>query len=437
MKLAVVGTGYVGLVSGVCFASQDHDVWCLDVDGEKIAALRQGRATIHEPGLEDLLREQIAADRIHFLHEWPELLDVDVAMIGVGTPAQPDGSADLSGVFSVALELAARLRVGAVVCTKSTVPVGTGDKVEYMLREAGRGDLHVASAPEFLREGSAVADTLQPNRLVFGVPSEFAAHALRELHAAFDAPIVECDRRTAEMIKYASNAFLATKISFINEIANICERTGADVALVAQGMGYDPRIGASFLRAGLGYGGSCFPKDTRALVNIAGDVDYDFKLLKAVIELNGRQRLEPLRRLREWLGDLGGKTVALFGVAFKPGTDDTRETPVLELTGELAAGGAEVRLCDPVVRRLSVAGLGDMPVFADPYAAAAGADAVILVTEWPEFLHLDWAALRAVMRTPYLFDGRNVLDPSAMANAGLVVGNIGRPELSLRAGIRP
>lgn len=431
--MLVVGTGYVGLVTGVCLAHYGHEVLCVDQDAKKIAALQRGSCPIHEAGLVDLLQEQLAAGQLRFAAAVPDPCAVDIALIAVGTPPTPDGAADLCNVFLVVDELARKLRAGALLGTKSTVPVGTALRMDARLRELGRSDVKVVSVPEFLREGTAVADTLAPHRLVFGVADEAALQVLQELHRNATAPVLACDRSTAEMIKYASNAFLATKISFINEIANICERVHADVQQVAQGMGLDPRIGPSFLRAGLGYGGSCFPKDTRALVNIAGDVDYDFELLRAVVTVNQRQRLEPIYRLRQWLGSLRGKRIALLGVAFKPGTDDIRESPALDLAEVLVEAGADVQLSDPVVTHF-VTERGMVRVEADAYAALAGADAAVLVTEWPEFVQLDWQRVRQVMRQPYLFDGRNVTDLAHLQHLGFVCGNIGRQSELLVAG---
>jgi UDPglucose 6-dehydrogenase len=426
MNVLVIGTGYVGLVTGLCFAKLGHKVTCVDKDLDKIARLQRGQAPIYEPGLEGLLQEQMAANMVTFSTAIPVPNDSDIALIAVGTPALASGEADLSAVFAAVDELARKLPRNAVLGTKSTVPVGTALRIQERLSTAGRTDISVVSVPEFLREGSAVEDTFHPHRLVFGVMDQRGVDVLSALHAGLDAPIVVTDTSTAEMIKYASNAFLATKISFINEIANICERTGADVSQVAYGMGLDPRIGPSFLRAGLGYGGSCFPKDTRALVNIAGQANYDFQLLKAVVEVNQRQRLEPVRRLHEWLGNLNGRVITLLGVAFKPGTDDVRESPAIELATVLSAEGAILRFCDPVVRQVSDF-LGEpIEVTTDVYEALHGADAAVLVTEWPEFIELEWKNVASIMRQPFVFDGRNVLDPGEMAAAGLILGNIGR-----------
>ncbi|CAM3784166.1 UDP-glucose dehydrogenase family protein [Alicyclobacillus pomorum] len=425
MNVLVIGTGYVGLVTGLCFAKLGHKVTCVDKDSDKIARLQRGQAPIYEPGLEGLLQEQIAANMVKFSTIIPTPNDADIALIAVGTPALASGEADLSAVFAAVDELAHKLPRSAVLGTKSTVPVGTALRIQERLSAAGRTDISVVSVPEFLREGSAVEDTFHPHRLVFGVMDQRGTDVLSALHEGLDAPIVVTDTSTAEMIKYASNAFLATKISFINEIANICERVGADVSKVATGMGLDPRIGSSFLRAGLGYGGSCFPKDTRALVNIAGSVQYDFQLLKAVVEVNQRQRLQPMNRLREWLTQLQGKVVVLLGVSFKPGTDDIRESPALELTRDLKNAGAIVRHCDPVVKEFLDDDGQPITVTDDPFEALQGADAAVLVTEWPLFTKLDWNAVGKVMNQKFLFDGRNVLQREIVESAGFVFSNVG------------
>ncbi|MCL6598842.1 MAG: UDP-glucose/GDP-mannose dehydrogenase family protein [Alicyclobacillus macrosporangiidus] len=426
MKVWVIGTGYVGLVTGLCFAKLGHQVLCIDTDPAKIRVLREGKAPFHEPGLAELFQEQSSVSSIEFSEAIPVDGATDVALIAVGTPPLASGAADLRAVFAVVDRLAQTLPRNAVVAIKSTVPVGTALKVRERLRVLERADLRVASVPEFLREGQALHDVFHPSRLIFGVTDERTAGRLRTLHAGLEAPVVVTDPSTAEMIKYASNAFLATKISFINEIANICDRVGADVAQVALGMGLDPRIGPSFLRAGIGYGGSCFPKDTRALVNIAGEAGYDFQLLRAVVEVNQRQRLEPLRRLREWLDTLDGKVITLLGVAFKPGTDDVRESPAVDLHAMLINEGAEVRLVDPVVRYVRGHKGETVHVYSDAYEALEGADAAVLVTEWPEFTTLDWHRVVRTMRRSFFFDGRNVLEPETVRNAGMTLANVGR-----------
>lgn len=425
MIVTVVGTGYVGLVTGLAFAKLGHEVICIDKEESKIDALKRAQAPIFEPGLEELLKEQTTNGNIRFATSMSVPWSSDIAFIAVGTPSLSTGEADLTAVFEVVDELAQMLQRNSIIGTKSTVPVGTAHKIRMRLALLGRQDISVVSVPEFLREGSAIHDTFHPSRLVFGVRDQRSEQVLRELHAGLDAPIVVTENETAEMIKYASNAFLATKISFINEIANICDRVGADVATVSRAMGLDPRIGSSFLRAGLGYGGSCFPKDTKALVNIAGQADYDFLLLKAVVEVNQLQRLRPLSKLREWLGELRGKTVTLLGTAFKPGTDDVRESPALDLAQVLEADGVIVRFCDPVVRSLEGVFGDPIDVIADAYEALTDADAAVLVTEWNEFIELDWAHVADIMASPYIFDGRNVLDPRKMRTCGIVLSNIG------------
>lgn len=432
MNILIVGTGYVGLVTGVCFASVGHRVLCVDQDVRKIEMLRLGHTPIYEPGLDSMLARQMTVGRLQFASQIPAGVDVDVAFIAVGTPPLPNGAADLTGVFAVVDELGQKLGSHVVLATKSTVPVGTADRIERRLREVGRRDIQVASVPEFMREGNAIEDTLHPHRIVLGVTEQQSAQILETLHRDLMAPAVVCDRSTAEMIKYASNAFLATKISFINEIANICERVGADVNQVSYGMGLDPRIGPSFLRAGLGYGGSCFPKDARALVNLAGSANYDFQLLKAVVSVNQRQRVEPVKRLREWFMDLRGKKIAILGVAFKPGTDDVRESPAVELAEVLLQESAQIQFYDPVVRFVQVGGV-EIPVLTDIYQALTGMDAAVLVTEWPELLDVAWDRVRTLMSQLFLFDGRNVLEPAELQAAGFVFANVGRKSQSLLA----
>ncbi|WP_206831081.1 UDP-glucose dehydrogenase family protein [Alicyclobacillus fructus] len=426
MKVCMMGTGYVGLVTAVCMAEGGHDVLAVDTDVRKIESLRRGGCPIFEPGLESVLQTQLANGRLRFATELTAEDAVDVAFIAVGTPTLPDGSVDLTAVWACVEELARKLPTGAMIAMKSTVPVGTASKIRKGLADRGRDDLRVASVPEFLREGTALEDTRHPHRLVFGVASEEDETLLRRLHAWVDAPVVVTDRNTAELIKYASNAFLATKISFINEIANLCERVGADVTQVAFGMGLDPRIGPSFLRAGLGYGGSCFPKDTKALAHIAEDVDYEFKLLRAVIEVNAEQWKAPIRALEAHFGDLRGLRVVLLGVAFKPGTDDVRESPAIALTTDLERRGCEVVHCDPVVQTLTVEGRL-YPVTDRPSEALQGADAAVLVTEWPVFLDMDWEDVARRMRSHFLFDGRNALaDVASLEGLGFTVLSVGR-----------
>lgn len=429
MKILVIGTGYVGLVTGVCYAQKGHQVLCVDADLAKVTQLAAGHSPIYESGLDVMLDAQIRRGTLTFANAIPQNADYDIAMIAVGTPARADGGPDLRNVFRVVEELAMTLRPGAIVATKSTVPVGTALKIKRCLESLRRRDIRVASVPEFLREGSAINDTLFPSRLIFGVFDDATAQQLQQLHERVPAPVVICSPATAEMIKYASNAYLATKISFINEIANICAKTGADVVEVARGMGLDARIGDAFLRAGLGYGGSCFPKDTHALVSLAGELDYDFKLLKAVVEVNQRQRRLPMEWLDSHLGDCGGRKIALLGVAFKPATNDVRESPTLELYQALTLRGARVELYDPVVSSFVTSSRASVPVDRDAYAVLDGADAAVLVTEWPQILELNWTRVHAIMHRPLVFDGRNALHPTTMMDMGFVYADVGRTTL--------
>ncbi|MHB1627508.1 MAG: UDP-glucose dehydrogenase family protein [Bacilli bacterium] len=424
LNLLVVGTGYVGLVSAACYAYMGHSVTCMDIDKDKIDRLKRGECPIHEAGLSELLDP--LREKMIFATEPPQLPNFDIALLAVGTPPLDNGAPDLRFLFSAVDDLARFLPKDGVLAIKSTVPVGTASRIERRLARLGREDIVVVSFPEFLREGTAVHDTLHPTRVVFGVENVRARDTLRQLHAGMEVTAIECDRRTAEMIKYSSNAFLATKISFINEIANICAKVGADVSVVAEGMGLDPRIGNEFLRPGLGYGGSCFPKDTRALVKLADDIDYDFRVLKSVIEINQRQRTAPLRALREWFPDLDGVVVVLLGVAFKPGTDDIRESPALDLAWELAARGVKLRFCDPVVGPSIQFDDAPVAVERDPYTALDGADAAVLVTEWKEYADLDWNRIRGLMARRYLYDGRNLWNPGAVREAGFILENVGR-----------
>ncbi|MDQ3492795.1 MAG: UDP-glucose/GDP-mannose dehydrogenase family protein [Chloroflexota bacterium] len=422
--IGVVGAGYVGLVTAVCFATLGHRVTVRDIDPAKIAALQAGEVPIYEPGLTALLAENTA--RISFTLSMADLLsDCRLIFVAVDTPPTPSGDADLSKVMSVLFELAA-LGAGPehVVVMKSTVPVGTGRRIRAILRDRGLPALGYVSNPEFLREGTAITDFMKPDRVVIGALESEAGDLVEELYRPLEAPILRTSVASAEMIKYASNAFLATKISFINEIANVCEEVGADVDVVSHGMGMDPRIGPAFLRAGIGYGGSCFPKDVAALKQLAGNSGYHFQLLTSVIEVNELQKRRVINKLKKHLGSLEGKQVALLGLAFKPGTDDMREAASVVLVGRLLAEGATVRGYDPVVNDSEK--LHGVEVCISAGAALMGADAAILVTEWPELVNLDWANLQPSMRQPVLIDGRNVLDPRNMRAMGYTFEGIGR-----------
>jgi UDPglucose 6-dehydrogenase len=420
-KIAVFGAGYVGLVTGACFAELGHQVVVRDVLQDRVDALVRGEVPIHEPGLDELIARN--ADRLSFTTDVAEAIDgADVVYIAVGTPPTYSGDADLAAVWTVVDELPAVDR-RIVVVMKSTVPVGTGEKVRHRLDERGLRHVGYASNPEFTAEGTAVRDFMHPDRVVIGAFDAADADLVAELHSGIDGPVIRADVASAEMIKLAANAALMTRISFINEIANVCEATGADVVKVAEGIGLDRRIGKSFLRAGIGFGGSCFPKDSLALKQLAANSGYHFQLLNAVIEVNELQKRRVVGKLSERLGSLRGTTVALLGLAFKPHTDDTREAPALVLAGRLLAEGADVRIWDPIARVDDLHGVDQVASAAE---AVAGADAAVVVTEWPELVDLDWAALRVTMKRGVLIDGRNLLDPDAMRAAGFDYEGVGR-----------
>ena len=421
-RVAVFGAGYVGLVTGACFAELGHDVVVRDVLPERIDALRRGEVPIFEPGLDELLARN--AERLTFTLDVAEAVrDAEFLYVAVGTPPTYSGDADLSAVWTVVDELRG-VEQPAVVVMKSTVPVGTGAKVRHRLDERGLTHIGYASNPEFTAEGTAIRDFQQPDRIVVGAFDAADGDAVAELHRGIDGPIVRCDVASAEMIKLAANAALMTRISFINEIANVCEATGADVVRVAEGVGLDRRIGPSFLRAGIGYGGSCFPKDSLALKQLAANSGYHFQLLNAVIEVNELQKRRVIGKLKQHLGSLRGTSVALLGLAFKPNTDDTREAPSLVLAGRLVAEGADVRAWDPVANGGAI--LPQATIHGSPLEALDGADAAVLVTEWPELAELDWAEAARRMRNPLLVDGRNMLDPETLRSAGFAYEGIGR-----------
>jgi UDPglucose 6-dehydrogenase len=423
VKVAVFGAGYVGLVTGACFAELGHDVVVRDVVVAKVDALRQGVVPIHEPGLEDLLERN--RERLQFTTDVAEAVEgADVVYIAVGTPPTYSGDADLSAVWTVVDELPATEK-RIVVAMKSTVPVGTGRAVRHRLDDRGLGNVGFVSNPEFTAEGTAVEDFLRPDRVVIGAFDPADGDVVEKLHEGIDAPIVRCDVPSAEMVKLAANAALVTRISFINEIANVCEATGADVTIVARGIGLDRRIGPSFLRAGIGFGGSCFPKDSLALKQLAANSGYNFQLLNAVIEVNELQKRRVIGKLERRLGPLRGKKIALLGLAFKPGTDDMREAPSLVLAGRLLSEGAEVSAWDPVAN--GAAHLHGVEITETVLEALDGADGAVLVTEWPELREVDWATAGERMRNRVLIDGRNLLDPEAMRVLGFVYEGIGRP----------
>jgi UDPglucose 6-dehydrogenase len=422
--IGVIGTGYVGLVTAAGFAALGNEVWCIDIDEAKIAGLRNGRIPIWEPGLEDVVRRH--RDRLHFSTDVADALEhARLLFVAVGTPPTYSGDADLSAVRAVVDAMPPSDRHALVM--KSTVPVGTGDSIKRTFAEQGKGGFRYVSCPEFLKEGTALKDFLEPDRVVVGDDGDWAGDAVVQLYEPLGAPLVRTDIRSAEMVKLASNAFLATKISFINEIANVCEETGADVVEVARGMGLDDRIGPKFLQAGIGFGGSCFPKDVAALKQLAGNSGYHFQLLNSVIEVNELQKRRVIAKLQKHLGSLVGKEIALLGLAFKPNTDDMREASSLVLSARLNAAGARVRAYDPVAEheaRKLIQGVDFTPSATD---AVVGADAVVLVTEWPEFRELDFAEVAGAMRGSLVVDGRNFLDPDAVSAAGLTYEGVGRP----------
>jgi UDPglucose 6-dehydrogenase len=421
--IGVIGTGYVGLVTAAGFAELGNDVWCIDIDEAKVEGLRQGRIPIWEPGLEELVARH--RDRLHFSTDIADALEhARLLFVAVGTPPTYSGDADLSAVNAVVDAMPPSDRHALVM--KSTVPVGTGDNIKRLFSEQGKGGFRYVSCPEFLKEGSAVADFLEPDRVVIGDEGDWAGEAVVELYSPLDAPLVRTDIRSAEMVKLASNAFLATKISFINEIANVCEETGADVVEVARGMGLDDRIGPKFLQAGIGFGGSCFPKDVEALKQLAGNSGYHFQLLNSVIEVNELQKRRVMSKLHKHLGSLVGKEIALLGLAFKPNTDDMREASSLVLSARLQAAGARVRAYDPVAEEEARKLLGGVNFRPSAAEAIDGADAVVLVTEWPEFGELDFGDVAGAMRGRLVVDGRNFLDPDAVGAAGLTYEGIGR-----------
>ncbi|EPH1101473.1 UDP-glucose 6-dehydrogenase [Pseudomonas aeruginosa] len=443
MRLCVIGAGYVGLVTAACFAEMGNQVRCVERDRERVARLRRGEMPIYEPGLESILRDQLDAARLTFTASLAEgLADAEVVFIAVGTPCGEDGSADLSHVMAVAEQLGAQLRQACIVVNKSTVPVGTAERVEEIIRlglarRRKRFRVTVASNPEFLKEGSAVDDFRRPDRVIIGSAEAQAGETLRQLYAPFlrnHERVLLMGRREAEFSKYAANAFLATKISFMNEMAGLCALTGVDIEDVRRGMGSDKRIGTHFIYAGCGYGGSCFPKDVRALIRSAEQQGFDSQILRAVEARNARQK----ELLFETLGELfqgrwQGRTVALWGLAFKPGTDDLREAPSLVLLEALLRHGVRVRAHDPAANAGVAARYPDalacaqLTLHDSPYAAVEGADALVLVTEWKQFRQPDFQKIRGSMRTPLLVDGRNLYAPARMAELGFIYQGIGRP----------
>jgi len=431
MNLCVIGAGYVGLVTGAVFADLGYTVICVDKDASKIDILKAGGIPIYEPGLEEMIERNCSDARLSFSTDIAGAVRAsDVVFIAVGTPTGSNGHADLRAVTEVAETIAHNLNGYKVIVNKSTVPVGTGDLVREIVeaRRADPGiDFHVISNPEFLREGNAINDTLHPDRIVIGASTQEAAMCLVEIYAPLERPMIITDVHSAEMIKYASNAFLATKISFINAIANLCEVANADIRQVAKGMGYDKRIGADFLNAGLGYGGSCLGKDTACLVSTAERLGYDFRLLREVIEVNAEQPARFVDRVRDALVSLEGRTIAMLGLAFKPDTDDLRDSKSMEIIAQLLLEGSSVRAYDPIAMENSRKVFPQVEYCRNAYEAAEGADALLIVTEWNEFKFLDLARVKECLRQPIILDGRNVHDPERMRRLGFDYYCVGRP----------
>ncbi len=427
-RIAVIGLGYVGLTTAACLADLGNEVVALDTDLRRVAVLRRGRLPLYEPGLAEAVQRNAAARRLRFTTSYREALSVaEFAFIAVGTPEKKNGHADTAQVIDAVARMRNEIQGPLVIVNKSTVPIGTGNLVRRELERAKLAHaVDVVSNPEFLREGSALSDFMHPDRVVIGAESAEVADRVAKLYEPLGAPIVVTTTPTAEMIKYASNALLATRISLINEIAWICEQVGADVKIVADGAGLDRRIGRSMLEAGVGFGGSCLPKDVRALASMVRSSGKQPELLNAVLAINSDQRRVVIRKLRECLGQMDGRRVGLWGLSFKPNTDDLREAPSLDITRELLRLGASVRAYDPAASAQARRLLPRLSIRRDPYAAAAGADAVVLMTEWNEFRELDLERVRRMMRQPVLIDGRNVYDPGAMRDLGFIYRGIGR-----------
>jgi len=437
MKVAVVGTGYVGLVAGTCFADTGNEVICVDIDQKKIDMLKRGEVPIYEPGLEEMIKRNAREERLTFTTDIASSVQKSqIIFIAVGTPPDEDGSADLKHVLAVARDIGKHMNGFKVVVDKSTVPVGTADKVKEEIKKHTDHDFAVVSNPEFLKEGAAIADFMKPDRVVIGTSNEEAAEIMRNLYAPFvrtGKPIIVMDERSAELTKYAANALLATKISFINEIANLCNRVGANVDWVRKGIGSDVRIGPYFIFPGTGYGGSCFPKDVKAIIKTASEYDMDFRILKAVEEVNAEQKTVLFNDIKKYFkGDLKGKTIAMWGLSFKPKTDDMREAPAIEMIKSLNAAGAKVQAHDPEAMNEAKRVLGDrinngLTLHDKRYDALEGADALVIMTEWNEFREPDFFLIKETLKSPAIFDGRNIYDTKRMQKYGLDYFSIGRP----------
>ena len=432
MKLSVIGTGYVGLVVGTCFAESGNDVICVDNDERKLRMLKKGESPIFEPGLSDLLKKNIEDKRILFTDSLEKAVrNSEIIFLALPTPQSEDGSADLQHVIAVARQIGKAMNGYKVIVNKSTVPVGTGDRVREIVARETKFEFDVVSNPEFLKEGAAVNDFMKPDRIVVGTRSARALALMEDLYAPFirtGNPLIVMDERSSELTKYAANSFLATKISFMNEIANLCERVGADVDMVRKGMGTDARIGQQFLFAGIGYGGSCFPKDVVALLNTSSTSGYPLELLQAVESVNSRQKLVIAEKIsKHFHGKTRGLTVALWGLSFKPNTDDVREAPSLAIIASLLKGGATVRAHDPAAIEEMKRKIGNtVKYFESNYDALKGADALVIATEWNDFRRPDFDRMKSLMKQPVIFDGRNIYDPRVMAERGFVYYGIGR-----------
>jgi len=429
MKLTIIGTGYVGLVSGTCFAEVGHQVICVDNNSDKVKMLQAGGIPIYEPGLEELVKKNVAAGRLKFTASTAEgVQQSDVIFIAVPTPPQPDGSVDLSYIERVARDIAAAMTSYKIVVDKSTVPVKTGEKVAETIKRycTAKVEFDVVSNPEFLREGFAVGDLMKPDRVVIGVASQRPAAAMKEIYTPFNAPIIVTDINSAELIKHAANSFLALKISYINAVANICEAAGANVQEVAHGIGLDDRIGRRFLNAGIGFGGSCFPKDLSAFIKISEQIGYEFKLLKEVQNINANQMERFIKKITDTLWVLKDKKIGVLGLAFKQNTDDVRSSPAIDLCQRLLKDGATLRVHDPKAMEKTKAFLPNVTYVDDMNAVAEGCDALIVATEWDEFKQLDLARAKKGMSAPIFFDGRNLFDPEEMEKLGWIYKSVGR-----------
>lgn len=434
MNIAVIGTGYVGLVTGVSLAEIGHHVTCIDIDSEKVSMMSEGKSPIYEPKLEELMQKNLTAKRLMFTSSHVTgISKAEVIYIAVGTPQQSDGTADLQYIDEAAMNIATSMQRDSIIVTKSTVPVGTNERIKQIIESYASPSItfHMVSNPEFLREGSAVYDTFYGDRIVIGAEDSDAASVIETLNEPFGIPVYKTDLKSAEMIKYASNAFLATKISFINEISTICEKVGANIEDVAEGMGKDQRIGNDFLKAGIGYGGSCFPKDTKALVQLAGNISHDFKLLKSVIEVNNIQQMKLVQKAKDTIGDLNGKNVALLGLAFKANTNDMREAASIPIANALLEEGAVVRAYDPVAIENAKLFFPDGITYYDSIEETlSNTDAAFILTEWEEIKSLDLAIYKRLMNVPIIFDGRNCYDLEEVAHHNLIYLSIGRQTIN-------